>query len=164
MTDQPANPAELLDAVEHATAHGDHTPALPLLKAGAERFTDNADIAYRLGAEFAYLELFDAAEAEMQRALGMSADHAIARFHLGYLQLSRSRYPEAMATWKALDELPDDHALRLYKRAFEVLAEDRYAPARELLTRGLAARGGTAALAREIKKLLDSIPPVEDSA
>lgn len=161
MTDQPANPAELLDAVEHATAHGDHTTALTLLKSGAERFADNADIAYRLGAEFAHLELFDAAESQMQRALEIATDHATARFHLGFLQLSRSRYPEALTTWKSLDTLPDEHALRLYKQAFEVLAEDRYAPARELLARGLAAQGSTAALNREMEKLLASIPPVD---
>ncbi len=164
MTDHPANPAELLDAVERADAHGDHTTALTLLKAGAERFADNADVAYRLGAEFAHLELFDAAESQMQRALDIDAGHATARFHLGFLQLSRSRYPEALATWQALDTLPEDHALRLYKQAFEVLAKDRYAPARELLSRGLAARGSTDALNREMEKLLASIPPETGAA
>ena len=164
MTAHSANPAELLASVEHATAHGDHTTALTLLKDGAERFADNADIAYRLGAEFAHLELFDAAERQMQRALDINGDHAIARFHLGFLQLSRSRYPEALATWQALDTLVADHALRLYKQAFEVLAEDRYAPARELLRRGLAAQGSTDALNREMEKLLASIPPVEGAA
>ncbi|MCB1959225.1 MAG: hypothetical protein KDE68_01660 [Rhodocyclaceae bacterium] len=149
----------LLDQALAAANADDHTTALRLLKDGAAQHPDHAAIAYQLGAEFAHLELFDAAEAQMTRALGLDAELHAARFHLGLLQITRSRFDEAIATWQALDALPDDHALRLYKQAFEILAEDRFEPARVLLTRGLAARGSTPALDRDMRTLLARLPP-----
>ena len=158
MTDTTAQATELLAQALAAAAGDDHTTALRLLKDGAARFADDAAIAYQLGAEFAHLELFDAAEEQMSRALALDAGQHAARFHLGLLQITRSRFPEAVATWQGLDTLADDHALRLYKQAFEILVEDRFDPARALLARGLAATGSTPALDHEMRKLLASLP------
>ncbi|MEZ5627361.1 MAG: hypothetical protein R3E34_07530 [Rhodocyclaceae bacterium] len=148
----------LTDA-EAAAERGDHTTALRLLKAAAAEAPADPAIGYRLGAEYAHLELFDAAEAEMARALAGEPDHPVARFHLGLLQITRGRFDAALATWQALDALPDTHALRRYKQAFEHLAQDAFGPARERLQAGLAASGSAPALDRDMRRLLDSLPP-----
>lgn len=153
----PRHITALTDA-EAAAERGDHTTALRLLKAAAAEAPADTAIAYRLGAECAHLELFDAAEAEMTRAL-TGAEHPVARFHLGLLQITRGRFDEALDTWQALDALPDTHALRRYKQAFEHLAQDAFDPARERLQAGLAASGSAPALDRDMRRLLDSLPP-----
>lgn len=150
--------AELLARADASIARDDHTTAVQILKAGAERFPDDAAIAYRLGAEYAHLDLFDAAVTQMVHALACDSNQHVARFHLGLLQVMRGNFAEARASWLALDALPEAHALRLFKQAFEILAEDHFEPARALLERGLEAEGSTAALDREMQRLLNSLP------
>ncbi len=150
-------PTSLAEA-EAAAERGDHTTALRLLKAAAAEAPADTLVAYRLGAEYAQLELFDAAEAEMARALAGKQDYPVARFHLGLLQITRGHFEDALRTWQALDALPETHALRCYKQGFEHLANDAFAPARERLEAGLAASGSTPALAREMQRLLERLP------
>lgn len=148
----------VLSEAEAAAERGDHTTALRLLKAAAAAAPTDTAIAYRLGAEYAYLELFDAAEAEMARALAGGPEHPVARFHLGLLQITRGRFDDALATWRALDALPRAHALRCYKQAFEHLAADAFAPARARLEAGLASSGSAPVLDREMRRLRDNLP------
>lgn len=147
-----------LAEADAAAERGDHTTALRLLKAAAAEAPADMAVAYRLGAEYAHLELFDAAEAEMTRALAGEQDHPVARFHLGFLQITRGRFEDALRTWQPLDALPDTHALRRYKQGFEHLANDAFAPALERLEAGLAASGSAPALDRDMRRLLASLP------
>ena len=155
---RPASANALLKQATAAADADDHTTALRLLKAAAERFPGRADIAYRLGAEYAHVELFDAADAQMQRALALDAGLHEARFHLGLVLVTRSRFEEAMGSWQALDALPEDHALHCYKRAFDALAEDRFDPGRALIDAGLAAQGSNRAIDEQMRRLRDSLP------
>ena len=147
-----------LTAADRAAASGDHTTALRLLKAASTDAPDDAGLAYRLGVEYAWMELFDAAESEMARTLALAPERADARFHLGLLQITRGRFEEALATWQALDALPSAHALRQFKQAFDHLAQDDFAPARTCISQGLAATGSSETLDREMRRLLDSLP------
>ncbi len=155
---QAATADTLLEQATAAASADDHTTALRLLKEAAERFDQRADIAYALGAEYAYLELFDAAEAQMQQALALDAELHAARFHLGLVLVTRSRFEEAMQTWQTLDALPEKHALHCYKKAFDALAEDQFAPARKHIDAGLKASGSNAALDDQMRRLRDSLP------
>jgi len=147
-----------LNKARKAAEADDHTTALQQLKAAAETHPDHADIAYALGAEYGYVELFDAAEQQMQRALALDAQHHAARFHLGLLMLTRSRFEEAMLTWMALDTLPDAHALKQYKRAFDALVQDDFGPARQHMDAGLKAKGSTPEIDEQIRRLRSSLP------
>lgn len=148
----------LLDAARAAAAADDHTTAMQQLKAAAEAFPDDAEVAYALGAEFGYVELFDAAEAQMQRALALDGQLHAARFHLGLLMVTRSRFEEAMHTWMALDTLPDSHAVKQYKRAFDALAQDDFGPAREHMAQGLNTAGSTPEIDEQMRRLRASLP------
>lgn len=156
----PAESADALIARAHAAADADdHTTALRLLKEGAETHPARPDIAYALGVEYAHLELFDAAEAQMQRALTLDADRHEARFHLGLLLVTRSHFEEAMQIWAPLETLPETHALHSYKQAFDALSEDHFGPARERIDMGLKAKGSSPALDEQMRRLRDSLPP-----
>lgn len=149
---------QLLHAARLAAGNDDHTTAMQLLKQAAETHTKDAEVAYALGAEYGYVELFDAAEAQMQRALALNAKHHAARFHLGLLMITRSRFEEAMTAWMALETLPDTHALKHFKKAFDALAGDDFGPARALFDSGLKAKGSTPEIDEQIKRLSASLP------
>ena len=156
MSDKAAQ--RLLDEARAAAAADDHATAMQQLKTAAAAHPDDAEVAYALGAEFGYVELFDAAEEQMQRALALDARHHAARFHLGLLMITRSRFEEALHTWMALETLPDAHALKQYKRAFDALAQDDFAPARQHIDAGAAARGSTPEIDEQMRRLRDSLP------
>ncbi|MBX3678878.1 tetratricopeptide repeat protein [Cognatazoarcus halotolerans] len=150
--------AEMLARADASIARDDHITALQVLKAAAEQHPDDALLAYRLGTEYAHIELFEPAISRMSHAIARAPALHIARFHLGLLQAMGGDYAAALASWAPLEALPSEHALHLFKRAFEVLAEDRLEPARQLLERGLAASGSTPLIDREMRRLLNSIP------
>ncbi|QID18845.1 hypothetical protein G3580_15180 [Nitrogeniibacter mangrovi] len=157
----PAPASEATTLLQQALAAieaDDHTSALRLLKAGADEHPDDAQITYWLGAEYACLELFDAAEAALERALAIDPAHHLARFHLGLLMVTRARFEAAVGVWQALDALPDGAPLRHYKQAFDALAQDRFAPARREIDAALAAGGATADLDAQMRRLRDSLP------
>jgi len=158
MTPRTSTADSLLARARAAADADDHTTALRLLKEGVEAHPQRPDMAYWLGVEYAHLDLFDAAEAQMQRALELNASQHEARFHLGLLMVTRSRFEEAMQTWAPLDALPETEALHRYKRAFDALSEDRFGPARACIDKGLKAKGSTSALDAQMRRLRDSLP------
>lgn len=158
MTARSESADTLLARALAAADADDHTTALRLLKTGAEAHPTRSDIAYWLGVEYAHLELFDAAEAQMLRAIDLDANRHEARFHLGLLMVTRSRFEDAMQTWAPLDALPETQALRRYKLAFDALSEDRFGPARACIDTGLKAKGSTVALDEQMRRLRDSLP------
>ena len=50
----------------------------------------------------------------LKRAVEIAPDFAIARFQLGFFQLTSGESNEALKTWARLDMLPDDHYLSLF--------------------------------------------------
>lgn len=149
---------ELLHLAMEALRRNDHGSALAYLKQGAQRFPDNVSMAFLLGAEHAQIGMFERAEAEFQRALTLDPGLAIARFQLGLLQLTQARPDDAKITWAGLDELPNDHALRLFKQGLEALAVDRFDEARTFLTQGMSANQINPDLNRDMANVLANIP------
>lgn len=155
---------ELLHLALEALRRNDHGAALTYLKQGAQRFPDNVNMAFLLGAEHAQIGMYDRAEAEFKRAIELDPGLAIARFQLGLLQLTQARPADAKATWQALDDLPVDHALRLFKQGLEALAEDRFDAARALLTQGMSANQINPDLNRDMANVLANIPAADGAA
>jgi len=149
---------ECLHLAIEAVGRGDHGAALGYLKEGAARYPADARIAYMLGAEHAQIGLYDRAEAEMTRAIELDSGLHTARFQLGLLQLTQAKPAEATQTWLALDNLPEGHALRLFRDGLTALAGDRYDDARSQIQAGLAANDFSQELNRDMENLLARIP------
>lgn len=149
---------EQLHLALEAMRRNDHGAALAHLKAGAQRFPAHAGFAFLLGAEYAQISLFDRAEAEFSRAISLEPNLYVARFQLGLLQLTQARLQDARTTWAGLDSLPEEHALRLFKQGLETMAEDRFAEARVLLERGIAANNFNPDLNNDMQNVLERFP------
>lgn len=154
----PLDQDELLGLALNALRAGDHGTALTHLKQGAELFPDNARINYLLGAEHAQIGLYDRAEEEMARAIKLDPNLTVACFQLGLLQLTLGRLADAQVTWDALDRLPPDNALRLFKQGLGALGEDRFMEARALIQRGIETNNFSPDLNKDMRNLLDRIP------
>ncbi len=62
----------------------------------------------------------------MSRAVALAPDFAIARFQLGFFQLTSGEAENALETWGRLDRLPDGHYLREFVDGLRCLIRDDF--------------------------------------
>lgn len=74
----------------------------------------------------------------LSRAVELAPDFAIARFQLGFFQLTSGEAENALATWGRLDLLPERHYLRKFVDGLRCLIRDEFAAAVEHLRAGMA--------------------------
>jgi tetratricopeptide (TPR) repeat protein len=68
--------------------------------------------------------IYDKAAQNMEKALQIDSDYAIARFHLGLLQLMSGDRNLAEITWSPLDSLGEEHYLTLFKAGLLDIANE----------------------------------------
>lgn len=80
------------------------------------------------------------AHAALSEAVTLAPDYALARFQLGFFELTSGEPARALRTWEPLDaQLPPDHYLILFARGLRDLIEDRFEAAIAHLEAGVAA-------------------------
>jgi tetratricopeptide (TPR) repeat protein len=135
---------DLLDAEElmhlalEATDRSQNGQAMEYLKRLLGMQPDSAEAHYLLGAQQAQVGMFDRAIESMKKAIELKPGLEAARFQLGMLLATSTRVEEARAVWQPLDELGEDHPLRLFKTALLLLAEDKFEASIAHLQRGIA--------------------------
>lgn len=153
MSNQDSYLPQLLQALQGATPE----QAVELLTEAAASYPNDARPLLLLGAELMQAGKPDGAEAAYTVALQRAPEFWIARFQLGLLQFTSARPAIAMVTWAPLDGLEPTHPLRLFKQAFECLAQDDFEQARDLLRRGIAANTDNPPLNRDMEMLLEKL-------
>lgn len=134
-----------------------------LLDAAAAHPTDARPLLL-LAAQYAHTQDIDRAEASYIAALQRAPDFAIARFQLGLLQFSSARPAAALATFAPLEQLGNSHPLRLFKNAFECLAQDRLQDARAWLQKGIVNNTDNAPLNQDMQKMIRQIDALQSSS
>jgi tetratricopeptide (TPR) repeat protein len=135
----------------------DFPEKLSLLARSAQIYPDDPRILLLLAGFQTQAQEFDCAEATYIDILRTSSNYAIARFQLGLLQFTSGRPATAFATWKPLDQLDENDPLRLFKRAFEYLAQDQFAAAIHYLRQGIACNSSNPPLNQDMRLLLARI-------
>lgn len=79
------------------------------------------------------------AHAEMSRALEIAPGYDIARFQLGFFELTSGEADAALSTWGRLGLLPDGHYLRSFVEGLQHLIADRFGECISSLRTGIAA-------------------------
>lgn len=100
------------------------------------------------GAVLAAGQLHDGARQSFRTALERAPGFAPAAFFLGLLEMFDSQPEAAAAAWRALDPLPADSSMRIFRDGMLALAENRFDQAAAMIERGL--RGN-----RELPELND---------
>lgn len=92
------------------------------------------------------LKRFIGAHEAMRRAVELAPDFALARFQLGFFELTSGEAATAIQTWQPLKALPQDHYLYLLVEGLEHLAADRFEACIASLRAGIAANRENAPL------------------
>jgi len=95
--------------------------------------------------------------AALKTAVDQAPDFAIARFQLGFFQLTSGEAADALSTWGPLALLPDGHYLRAFVAGLTYLIRDEFPQAMEQLRIGIAANEENAPLNRDIQLIIDRI-------
>lgn len=91
----------------------------------------------------------------LQRAVELAPDFAIARFQLGFFQLTSGEAANALSTWGPLALLDEKNYLRIFVGGLTHLVRDEFAPAIEQLRAGIAANSENLPLNRDMQLIIE---------
>ncbi len=96
------------------------------------------------------------AHASLSRAVALAPEFSLARFQLGFFELTSGEAARALATWEPLDALDEDHYLRSFVTGLRHLIRDEFAAAIAALREGQERNTENAPLNRDMQLIIDS--------
>lgn len=95
------------------------------------------------------------AHAALSEAVALAPDYALARFQLGFFELTSGEPARARRTWKPLDgQLTSEHYLMRFVNGLRELIEDRFDTAITQLEAGIAANDENAPLNGDMQLII----------
>lgn len=120
-------------------------------------FPDDPRLRFLFGSVLAALGCYPEAHEQMTAAVRLAPTYAIARFQLGFLELSSGDPLAAAATWGPLRDLPADHPLCMLAGGLEHMIHDEFSIAIEQLERGIALNAENSAVNADMRLLIDGM-------
>jgi hypothetical protein len=114
------------------------------------------------GSVLAGQQRYDEGRRAMARAVEIAPDYALARFQLGFLDLTSGRALDAIAVWTPLVGLPQHEPLRVLAEGLMNLANDRFSEARRLLALGMELNRAVPLINADMQLILDQIDGLPD--
>lgn len=138
----------------------DEAAALARVAALVETFPEDARLHFLRGSLLIGAQRNIEAHGALSRAVALAPDFAIARFQLGFFELTSGEPAAALATWAPLADLPEGHYLRLFREGLGLLIEDRFEDAVSRLQAGMRANSENPPLNRDMQLLIDECRPL----
>ena len=107
------------------------------------------------------------AHGSLSKAVEIAPDFAIARFQLGFFQLTSGESNNALKTWARLDMLPEEHYLKLFVVGLRHLIRDEFQDCIDTLRKGMALNKENLPLNNDMKLIIEQCQPLisgEDGA
>ena len=121
-----------------AAAQADAQDGISAIDRGLGAFPLDHRLHFLKGSLLVGLKRFVGAHKAMARALEIAPDYHLARFQLGFFELTSGEADAALETWQPLDDLPQGHWIRLFVEGLRHLAADRFAQCSAALRAGIA--------------------------
>ncbi|MBN3815107.1 hypothetical protein G3N57_00115 [Paraburkholderia sp. Se-20369] len=137
----------------------DDATAIRLLNDAARLWPNDHRIWFMRGAVHAASYRYDAARADFETSLDLAPAFLIARFMLGFLDLTHGNVPRASDSWQALDMLPEEHTLRVLKTGLLNLANDQFDTAIAQLRAGMASNEAYPLINPYISAVIERLEP-----
>jgi tetratricopeptide (TPR) repeat protein len=118
-------------------------------------YPDDARLHFLRGSILIGEKRFIEAHQSLSRAVALAPDFAIARFQLGFFQLTSGEADAALETWGRLDRLPDAHYLRKFVDGLRCLVRDDFTGAIGALSEGIALNHENPPLSRDMTLLIE---------
>jgi len=100
----------------------------------------------------------------LRKAVELAPDFAIARFQLGFFQLTSGEAVDALATWGPIVLLPEGHYLRSFVGGLTHLIRDEFDETVLRLNEGIAANEENPALNRDMQLIIDQVVEIQRTA
>lgn len=118
------------------------------------RYPDDPRLHFMRGSILAARSRAVEAHAALARAVDLAPDFHIARYQLGFFELTSGEADRALGTWGPLLRLPEEHYLRQFVEGLTHLVRDEFAEAISRLQAGIAINHDNAPLNHDIGLLL----------
>ena len=149
-----------------AALQSDATDVLALMERLTDAHPDDPRLHFLRGSVLAGANRPIEAHAALSRAVALAPDFSIARFQLGFFELTSGEAGRALATFEPLDSLPADHHLRWFAKGLRHLIRDEFEAAVAALQAGIDANTENLPLNRDMQLIIDRCAetnPVEAS-
>lgn len=155
MPDQYASESEISELAAALTDPG--TDDVPLLVTMLGRYPEDARLHFMLGSVYAGQVRPMEAHAAMTRAVELAPDFRLARYQLGFFELTSGEASRALSTWGPLLTAGADDYLRAFVEGMTFLIRDEFADAIRTFQRGIALNTENAPMNDDIRLLIDQI-------
>ena len=116
-----------------------------------------AQLQFLRGSLLAGGKKYETAKLALYEALRIAPDYELARFQLGFLNITSGETAEAKDVWVGLSTLVDGHPLRLFARGLTALANDDFEVAKSCLAQGISCNLEVPFLNRDMQVILEQI-------
>lgn len=122
-----------------------------------DEFPDDPRLHFLRGSVLASIGRPIEALPELKRAVELAPDFAIARFQLGFFQLTSGEPLDALGTWGPIALLPGDHYLRFFVGGLTHLIRDDFDDAVARLEEGIALNDENPVLNRDMQLIITQV-------
>ena len=133
---------------------GNERDDLAQVDALAARYPDDPRLQFMRGSILAGRQRPIEAHAALARAVALAPDFHIARYQLGFFELTSGEVDKALSTWGPLLRLPEDHYLRHFVEGLTHLVRDEFAEAIARMETGMTLNLENAPLNADMRLLV----------
>lgn len=120
-------------------------------------FPADPRIHFLRGSVLAGRQLYAEGREAMAKAVEIAPGYEIARFQLGFLELTSGDPGAATATWAPLHDLEPDHYLRRFVTGLEHLARDEFPEAISALRDGIARNPENPLMSTDMQRIIEEV-------
>ncbi len=133
----------------------DEARGRPRINQLLQTYPRDARLHFLQGSLLAGEQSFGEALIAMARAVEIAPGFTVARFQLGFLQLTSGLADAALATWAPLEALPADEPLRIFAQGLGHLIRDEFGQTIETLEKGIRLNTANPPLNRDMQLIID---------
>lgn len=146
--------ALLSDTIRVSSANADD--GLSQVETLLDSYPSDARLHFLRGSLLAGAQKIDQAQISMRQAIEIAPEFSVARFQLGFLQMTSADMAAAATTWRPLMDLPQDHYLRLFAEGLELVAVDDFDQGHARLRWGMAQNTENPAMNKDMQLLMSA--------
>lgn len=141
--------AELVRQIEQDDLHD-----LQSIDALVQRYPEDPRLHFMRGSVLAGKQRAIEAHASLSKAVTLAPDFSLARYQLGFFELTSGEADKALSTWGPLLKLPRDNYLRVFAEGLTYLIRDEFDDAIARLREGIALNEDNVPMNRDIELLI----------
>jgi tetratricopeptide (TPR) repeat protein len=154
-----ACPSEEMAAIISAT-RADPLRGLARMDEALEACPRDARLHFLRGSVLAGLARYAEAHGAMATAVAIAPDFGVARFQLGFLELTSGDAAAAQTTWRPLERLAPMDPLRVFVEGLRHLINDRFAEAVQALERGIDLNDENPSMNADMQLIIEKLKPL----